>query len=68
MTGSGYINASRQKIRSDFESVMEQTGIFAGKQGFAIQVGEHTQLKRRRAGRQCRREQKPALDRHAGLE
>ncbi|MBL0638948.1 hemagglutinin repeat-containing protein [Aeromonas veronii] len=44
MTGSGYINASRQKIRSDFESVMEQTGIFAGKQGFAIQVGEHTQL------------------------
>ncbi|MBW3775644.1 filamentous hemagglutinin N-terminal domain-containing protein [Aeromonas veronii] len=44
MTGSGYINASRQKIRSDFESVVEQTGIFAGKQGFAIQVGEHTQL------------------------
>ncbi|WP_158114437.1 hemagglutinin repeat-containing protein [Aeromonas veronii] len=44
MTGSGYINASRQKIRSDFVSVMEQTGIFAGKQGFAILVGEHTQL------------------------
>ncbi|MGR1252350.1 two-partner secretion domain-containing protein [Aeromonas veronii] len=44
MTGSGYINASRQKINSDFESVVEQTGIFAGKQGFAIQVGEHTQL------------------------
>lgn len=44
MTGSGYINASRQKISSDFESVVEQTGIFAGKQGFAIRVGEHTQL------------------------
>ncbi|MCF5879441.1 hemagglutinin repeat-containing protein [Aeromonas veronii] len=44
MTGSGYINASRQKIRSDFESVMEQTGVFAGKQGFDIRVGEHTQL------------------------
>ncbi|WP_041208299.1 hemagglutinin repeat-containing protein [Aeromonas jandaei] len=44
MTGSGYINASRQKINSDFESVVEQTGIFAGKQGFDIRVGEHTQL------------------------
>ncbi|WP_421260837.1 hemagglutinin repeat-containing protein [Aeromonas jandaei] len=44
MTGSGYINASRQKIRSDFESVVEQTGVFAGKQGFDIRVGEHTQL------------------------
>ncbi|MDO2434823.1 hemagglutinin repeat-containing protein [Aeromonas veronii] len=44
MTGSGYINASRQKINSDFESVMEQTGVFAGKQGFDIRVGEHTQL------------------------
>jgi filamentous hemagglutinin len=44
MTGSGYINASRQKINSDFESVVEQTGIFAGKQGFTIRVGEHTQL------------------------
>ncbi|MGU5653851.1 two-partner secretion domain-containing protein [Aeromonas allosaccharophila] len=44
MTGSGYINASRQKINSDFESVVEQTGVFAGKQGFDIRVGEHTQL------------------------
>ncbi|WP_447737424.1 two-partner secretion domain-containing protein [Aeromonas veronii] len=44
MTGSGYINASRQKINSDFESVVEQTGIFAGKQGFDIRVGDHTQL------------------------
>ncbi len=44
MTGSGYVNASRQKINSDFESVVEQTGLFAGKQGFDIRVGEHTQL------------------------
>ncbi|MGY3945330.1 hemagglutinin repeat-containing protein [Aeromonas tecta] len=44
MSGSGYINASRQKINSDFESVVEQTGVFAGKQGFDIRVGEHTQL------------------------
>ncbi|PKQ71912.1 hypothetical protein AOX56_22130 [Aeromonas sobria] len=44
MTGSGYVNASRQKINSDFESVVEQTGVFAGKQGFDIRVGDHTQL------------------------
>ncbi|HHQ4555172.1 TPA: hemagglutinin repeat-containing protein [Aeromonas veronii] len=28
MTGSGYINASRQKINSDFESVVEQAENF----------------------------------------
>ncbi|POG23958.1 hypothetical protein C2855_07595 [Aeromonas bestiarum] len=44
MTASGYVNASRQKINSDFESVVEQTGVFAGQQGFEIRVGEHTQL------------------------
>ncbi|WP_238157656.1 hemagglutinin repeat-containing protein [Aeromonas salmonicida] len=44
MTASGYVNASRQKINSDFESVVEQTGVFAGKQGFDIRVGEHTQV------------------------
>ncbi len=44
MTGSGYINASRQKINSDYQSVVEQTGLFAGKQGFDIRVGDHTQL------------------------
>lgn len=44
MTASGYVNANRQKINSDFESVVEQTGVFAGKQGFDIRVGEHTQL------------------------
>ncbi|WP_338805237.1 hemagglutinin repeat-containing protein [Xenorhabdus griffiniae] len=38
MNGSASVNASRDKIHSQFESVNEQTGIFAG------QVGEHTQL------------------------
>ncbi|WED78931.1 hemagglutinin repeat-containing protein [Aeromonas allosaccharophila] len=44
MTGSGYVNASRQKVNSDYQSVVEQTGVFAGQQGFDIRVGEHTQL------------------------
>ncbi|ENC6660032.1 hypothetical protein ABKY47_004569 [Aeromonas hydrophila] len=44
MTVSSYVNASRQKINSNFESVVEQTGVFASKQGFDIRVGEHTQL------------------------
>ncbi|MBD2812581.1 hemagglutinin repeat-containing protein, partial [Xenorhabdus sp. Vera] len=44
MSGSASVNASRDKIHSQFESVNEQTGIFAGKGGFDIKVGEHTQL------------------------
>jgi filamentous hemagglutinin len=44
MTASGYVNASRQKINGDFENVVEQTGVFAGQQGFEIRVGEHTQF------------------------
>jgi filamentous hemagglutinin len=44
MTTSSFVNVSGQKINSDFESVVEQTGVFAGKQGFDIRVGEHTQL------------------------
>ncbi len=44
MTGSASINASRDKMHSNFDSVQEQTGIFAGKGGFDITVGEHTQL------------------------
>ncbi|HDL7321239.1 TPA: VENN motif pre-toxin domain-containing protein [Yersinia enterocolitica] len=31
-------------MHSNFDSVQEQTGIFAGKGGFDITVGEHTQL------------------------
>ncbi|MBD2786515.1 hemagglutinin repeat-containing protein, partial [Xenorhabdus sp. 3] len=44
MSGSASVNASRDKIHSQFDSVNEQTGIFAGQGGFDIKVGEHTQL------------------------
>ncbi|EGC2678942.1 filamentous hemagglutinin N-terminal domain-containing protein, partial [Escherichia coli] len=44
MTGSGYIAASRDKMKSRFDSVAEQTGMFAGDGGFDITVGNHTQL------------------------
>ncbi|OTA16719.1 hemagglutinin-related protein [Xenorhabdus beddingii] len=44
MNGSASVNASRDKLHSQFESVKEQTGIFAGKGGFDVKVGEHTQL------------------------
>ncbi|HDX5634546.1 TPA: VENN motif pre-toxin domain-containing protein, partial [Escherichia coli] len=42
--GSGYIAASRDKMKSRFDSVAEQTGMFAGDSGFDITVGRHTQL------------------------
>ncbi|MCS3610021.1 hypothetical protein M2386_005034 [Erwinia rhapontici] len=44
MTGSVNINANRDKMNSDFDSVKEQTGLFAGSGGYAVKVGEHTQL------------------------
>ncbi|EBD4898180.1 Contact-dependent inhibitor A, partial [Salmonella enterica] len=44
MTGSGYIAASQDKMKSRFDSVAEQTGIFAGDGGIDITVGNHTQL------------------------
>ncbi|HAI4341401.1 TPA: Contact-dependent inhibitor A, partial [Escherichia coli] len=44
MTGSGYIAASRDKMKSRFDSVAEQTGMFSGDGGFDITVGNHTQL------------------------
>ncbi|MDZ7322635.1 hemagglutinin repeat-containing protein [Kosakonia sacchari] len=44
MTGSGYINFSQDKMHSTFDSVAEQSGIFAGKGGFDVTVGNHTQL------------------------
>ncbi|EAM2074258.1 filamentous hemagglutinin N-terminal domain-containing protein [Salmonella enterica subsp. enterica serovar Java] len=44
MTGSGYLSASQDKMKSRFDSVAEQTGIFAGDGGFDITVGNHTQL------------------------
>lgn len=44
MSGSGYINASQDKMKSRFDSVAEQTGLYAGDGGFDITVGNHTQL------------------------
>ena len=44
MTGSANVNVSRDKMHSTWQSVAEQTGIFAGKDGFDVTVGEHTQL------------------------
>ncbi|MEP9017677.1 contact-dependent inhibition toxin CdiA, partial [Enterobacter roggenkampii] len=43
-SGSGSFNISRDKMKSNYDSVQEQTGIFAGKGGFDINVGNHTQL------------------------
>lgn len=43
-TASGSINASRDKMTSDYDSVQEQSGLFAGSGGFDVTVGNHTQL------------------------
>jgi filamentous hemagglutinin len=43
-TFSGSVNLSRDKMHSTYDAVQEQTGVFAGKGGFDITVGEHTQL------------------------
>ncbi len=42
--GSANLSMSRDKLHSNYDSVQEQSGIFAGKGGFDITVGEHTQL------------------------
>ncbi|TPW39313.1 filamentous hemagglutinin N-terminal domain-containing protein, partial [Mixta tenebrionis] len=42
--GSGSISMSREKMNSEYASVREQTGIAAGKGGFEIIAGRHTQL------------------------
>lgn len=44
MSGSGYIAASQDKMKSRYDSVQEQSGLFAGDGGFDITVGNHTQL------------------------
>lgn len=41
---SGSISASRDKMTSDYDSVQEQSGLFAGSGGFDVTVGNHTQL------------------------
>ncbi|MEG0869690.1 MAG: hemagglutinin repeat-containing protein, partial [Hafnia sp.] len=43
-TASASINASRDRMKSDYDSVQEQSGIFAGDGGIDITVGKHTQL------------------------
>ena len=44
MSGSASLSVSQDKLKSNFDSVKEQTGLFAGKDGYQISVGEHTQL------------------------
>ncbi|MBA4288222.1 MAG: adhesin [Pseudomonas sp.] len=44
MTGSGYVSASQNKLKSRYDSVQEQTGLFAGQGGYQVDVGKHTQL------------------------
>jgi len=44
MTGSAYLGASVGKTKSNYDSVVEQTGLYAGAGGYDIHVGRHTQL------------------------
>ncbi|HBH5396955.1 TPA: contact-dependent inhibition effector tRNA nuclease [Escherichia coli] len=44
MSGSGYASISQDKIKSNYDSVREQSGIYAGKDRFDVTVGNHTQL------------------------
>ncbi|NGT16181.1 hemagglutinin repeat-containing protein [Achromobacter insolitus] len=44
MTGSAYIGASMGKTKSNYDSVIEQSGLYAGSGGSDVYVGKHTQL------------------------
>ncbi|QYM98419.1 hemagglutination protein [Dickeya ananatis] len=44
MTGSAYLSASQDKMHSSYDSVQQQTWLFAGQGGYDIHVGNHTQL------------------------
>lgn len=44
MPVSGYVSVSQDRMRSRYDSVQEQSGIFAGDGGFDITTGNHTQL------------------------
>jgi filamentous hemagglutinin len=44
MSGSASVSLSQDRMHSNYDSVVEQTGIFAGKGGYDITVGGHTQL------------------------
>ncbi|WP_367393241.1 hemagglutinin repeat-containing protein [Pseudomonas sp. X4] len=41
---SGSLSVSKTKLDSNYQSVQEQTGLFAGKGGYQVDVGKHTQL------------------------
>ena len=42
--GSASLSVSQTKIDSKYQSVQEQTGLYAGKGGYQVDVGNHTQL------------------------
>ncbi|WAJ36027.1 hemagglutinin repeat-containing protein [Pseudomonas sp. GOM7] len=42
--GGANLSYSQNKLESDYRSVQEQTGLFAGQGGYQIDVGKHTQL------------------------
>ncbi|NKG28875.1 filamentous hemagglutinin N-terminal domain-containing protein [Erwinia rhapontici] len=44
MNASGNLSISKDKIDSNYDSVQEQSGIFAGDGGYDVTVGNHTQL------------------------
>ncbi|MCW2104141.1 UNVERIFIED_ORG: filamentous hemagglutinin [Rahnella aquatilis] len=44
MTGSASLSMSKSKTQSEYASVGDQSGLFAGNQGYDIYVGDHTQL------------------------
>lgn len=44
MTGSANLNINQSKTDSEYASVGEQSGLFAGDKGFDITVDKHTQL------------------------
>jgi filamentous hemagglutinin len=44
MSGSASLSISNSKTKSEYASVGEQSGLFAGDKGFDITVGRHTQL------------------------
>lgn len=44
MNGSASLSMNQSKMRSEYASVGDQSGLFAGNQGYDIYVGDHTQL------------------------
>ncbi|WP_324791040.1 hemagglutinin repeat-containing protein [Dickeya zeae] len=42
--GGASFSFSRDRVNSNFDSVQEQSGLFAGRGGFDVTVGNHTQL------------------------